>query len=251
MIRTNFTKYHPKYAKVSDFGSHFGASCVIDSRGGTFFRDLFFGTSGRYPPWTEFGIPWDTPGQILSPFWKMLVANLLQSSKIPAQQISPTTPSKKQARMRTNFTDNQSKWNMFHFCCFTKPRKSEAPGLKTIGSAELHKGQQSAAPCSQGTGRPKFFANSDEFFWLYKLQKLFGEQGCSAEPTGTDSLFTFFQIFYDFVHLFERSKNHQKSDLYQTLPKSQKSDPWMPKARFWTHFGWLLASLFRSIFLTA
>jgi hypothetical protein len=44
-------------------------------------------------------------------------------------------------------------------------------------------------------------------------------------------------IFSNLFHFFVRSENHQKSDLYQTLPKSQKSDPWVPKARFWIYFG--------------
>ena len=52
----------------------------------------------------------------------------------------------------------------------------------------------------------------------------------------------------DFGPNFCCSKIHQKSDLYQTLPKSHKSDPWVSKARGWNHFRWLLASLFRSIF---
>ena len=57
-------------------------------------------------------------------------------------------------------------------------------------------------------------------------------------------------IFPDSFHFFCRSKIHQKSDLYQTLPKPQKSDPWTPKARFWSHFGCLLASIFRLFFLS-
>ena len=42
--------------------------------------------------------------------------------------------------------------------------------------------------------------------------------------------------FFDVLQTFCPSKIHQKSDLYQTPPKSQKSDPWVPKARFWSHY---------------
>ena len=60
-------------------------------------------------------------------------------------------------------------------------------------------------------------------------------------------LFSYFRLIFPyFFHFFCRSKIHQKSDLYQTLPKPQKSDPCVPKARFWSHFGCLLASLLHS-----
>ena len=38
---------------------------------------------------------------MLVPFWKALVADVLQNSKTPEQQMSPTTPSKKQAWINT------------------------------------------------------------------------------------------------------------------------------------------------------
>ena len=72
---------------------------------------------------------------------------MLQTSKIPEQQIAPTTPSKKQARIQKNFTDKQYKQIIFYFCCLTMPRKSEAPGLKQIGSAGLC--QHMPQPCTQ------------------------------------------------------------------------------------------------------
>ena len=52
---------------------------------------------------------------------------MLQQSKIPEEQMAPTTPSKKQARTQTIVTNNQAKKIMFHFCCSTEPRESEAP----------------------------------------------------------------------------------------------------------------------------
>ena len=41
MIRKSIEKYHPKYTKLSDLGSHFGAICLIDSRSGACFANLF------------------------------------------------------------------------------------------------------------------------------------------------------------------------------------------------------------------
>ena len=73
-----------------------------------FFCDLFFRTSGG-TPWTDFGLPWGTRGPNLSSFGKISVATVLQISKTPAQQMSPTTPSRKEARMQTNFIDSQFK----------------------------------------------------------------------------------------------------------------------------------------------
>ena len=98
-MRGDIEKYYQTYAKSYDLGSHFGPSCVIDSRGGAFFSRPVFRNLWGVPPWTDFGIPWDTLDPILSLVWKIVIANLLQNSKIPEQQMSPTTPSKKQARI--------------------------------------------------------------------------------------------------------------------------------------------------------
>ena len=37
MMRKNIEKYHQKYRQPCDLGSHFGAICMIVSRGGAFF----------------------------------------------------------------------------------------------------------------------------------------------------------------------------------------------------------------------
>ena len=58
------------------------------------FRDLFSEHLGC-SPWTYFGIPWGTLGPIVSTVQKSVVANILQNSKIPGQQIEPITPSNK------------------------------------------------------------------------------------------------------------------------------------------------------------
>ena len=87
--------YYLNYVKLSDIGFHFGASCLIDSRSAAF---LFFATCFSEPlrgtPWNDFGLPWGTLDTILSILWKSVGANLLQTSKIPEQQIAPTTPPK-------------------------------------------------------------------------------------------------------------------------------------------------------------
>ena len=103
-------------AKLSDFGSHFGASCMRFSRGGAFFRNLFFGTSGGYPPWTDFGLPWDTLRPILSTVWKMLVANCLQNSRLQSNICNQPHLQKNKQRLTNNFTDQQFKRVMFFFC---------------------------------------------------------------------------------------------------------------------------------------
>ena len=63
-----------------------------------FSRDLFFGTSGGTPLdrcWPPLG----TLGHILLTFCNIARATFLKISKIPEQQITPTTPRKKQARI--------------------------------------------------------------------------------------------------------------------------------------------------------
>ena len=109
MMREHIEKYHQKDHQPCDFGSHFGASCDVLSRGGAFFCDLFFGTSGGVPPWTNFSLPWGILGPILSISCKISGAKLVQHSKIPEQQITPTTPSKNKQGFPNNFTDNQFK----------------------------------------------------------------------------------------------------------------------------------------------
>ena len=135
-----YRKMSPNYAKKSDVGSPFGASCLNLSRSSAFVLILVFRNLQGVPPWTDFGLPCGTLGPILLTCWKNLTAALLQTSKIPEQQIAPTTLPKKQARTRKTFTDNQSKQIMFYVCWLTKPRKPEVPCLKTKRSAELPKG---------------------------------------------------------------------------------------------------------------
>ena len=56
MIRTNIGKYYPKYAKLSDVGSHLGAICLNLSWGiALFILRPIFRTLSVVPPWTDFG----------------------------------------------------------------------------------------------------------------------------------------------------------------------------------------------------
>ena len=101
----------------------------------------FGGTSGGYtlgPIWASTGAPLI---RFVS-FWKSSGANVLQMSEILKQPMAPTTPKQKQATMPKNFTENQSRQVIVHFCCLTEPRKSGAPGLTTIGSAGLPQGRK-------------------------------------------------------------------------------------------------------------
>ena len=52
------------------------------------------------------------------------------------------------------------------------------------------------------------------------------------------------RISANFRQTFRRSKIHQKSDPSKSHPKSQKSDPQVPKGRFWSHFCTLFSPIF-------
>ena len=99
MMRENIEKYRQKYRQPCDLGSHFGACCMIVSRGGALFLRPVFRNLWGVPPWTNFGLPWGILGPILSISCKLSGAKLVQNSETPEQQIAPTTPSKKQARI--------------------------------------------------------------------------------------------------------------------------------------------------------
>jgi hypothetical protein len=70
---------------------------------------------------------------------------------------------------------------------------------------------------------------------------LSGSPTHSAGPTHFSSpgarLSPKYQIFPDFGMTFSGPKKRRKNTSSQNAPKSQKSDPWVPKARFWNHFG--------------
>ena len=88
---------------------------------------LVFGTSGGYP-WTDFGLPWGTLGPICSKFQR------LQDNKWH----QPHLQTNKQEFKKTIPITNPNK--SFLTLLFTKPRKSDVPSLKKVGSAELPKG---------------------------------------------------------------------------------------------------------------
>ena len=80
MMRENIENNYPKYTNCSDVGSHLGAGCLADSRGGPFVFDLLFGTSGGYlrrPMLASPAAPLDRFSRL---FGKMLGASLLQNS---------------------------------------------------------------------------------------------------------------------------------------------------------------------------
>ena len=87
MMQKDIEKGHPKYTKVFDLGSRFGASCLKCSRCGALFLQPVFRKLWGVPPWTDFGIPRSTLGPIYLTVWKVLGPKLLRISKIPEQHV--------------------------------------------------------------------------------------------------------------------------------------------------------------------
>ena len=77
------------------------------------------------------------------------------------------------------------------------------------------------------------------------FQTLFSRNHSNPRAVGTSWLLK--RHFFDF---FEKNFAHRKliknwtSITPSPQTESQKSDPWVPKARFWNNFGCFLASLF-------
>ena len=61
-MRGNIEKYHQKDRQPCDLGSHFGASCMADSKGGAFFFATCFSEPLGGTPldqfWPPLGHPW-------------------------------------------------------------------------------------------------------------------------------------------------------------------------------------------------
>jgi hypothetical protein len=109
MMRENIGKYHQKDRQPYDLGSHFGASCMADSRPGAFFLRPVFRNLWGVPPWTNFGLPWVILDPTLSISCKISRAKLVQNSKIPEQHSTNHTFNKNKQGFPNNFTDNQFK----------------------------------------------------------------------------------------------------------------------------------------------
>ena len=106
-----------------------------------FCCNLFFGTSGGYPLGPILassaarlvGLSW--------PFGRFQELICSEFQRFQGNKWHQPHLQQKQARIqKTKHTGNQSKQIIFYFFGLTKPRKSEAPGLEKIGSAELPKG---------------------------------------------------------------------------------------------------------------
>ena len=129
-MRGNIEKYHLKYAKRSDVGPHFGASCVIDSRGGAFFSATYFLEPLGGTPLNRCWHPLVHRWLDFVTFWKDFGSKLAPSFKDSrATNVTNHTFNK----IKQGFKDilliiNPNK-TLFYFCCFTKPRKSEAQSL--------------------------------------------------------------------------------------------------------------------------
>ena len=135
MMWKNIKENYPKNAKLSDFSSHLGASCVVDSLTSTFLFAICFSQPLGGTPLDRFWPPGGTLGPILLLlcFFFFAKAILLQNSKIPEQQITPTTPSKKQARINEKLYRESIQANYVLLLLL----KSEAPGFLESRSAEL------------------------------------------------------------------------------------------------------------------
>ena len=82
ITRGSIIKFRPNYNKLSDCGSHFGASCLVDSCGGTFLGRPVFRTSDGVPSRTD-------------------VSNI----SILRKRMTPATPTNKQARIQQSYPE--------------------------------------------------------------------------------------------------------------------------------------------------
>ena len=137
-------KILPEICQTFRFRFPFWSQLLELSWGSAFCLRPVLGNLWGVPHWTDFG--WRGPrlrplGPIFLTFWKIQAAIVFQNSKIAEQQMAPTTPSNKQARIKKHFADKHAKPLFVYFCCLTKPRKSKAPGLTTnrVGETELPK----------------------------------------------------------------------------------------------------------------
>ena len=110
-----------------------------------------------------------------------------------------------------------------------------------FGAAELRDllrgAEQVVLPVGQFLLDPNSLQTLTNSFDFAKSKSSSGSTGVPPN-LAPEILFSHLRLLLSvFFHFFDRSKNHQKSDLFQTLPKSQKLILWVPKARFWSHFG--------------
>ena len=139
-MRKSIENQSPKYIKFSDLGCHCETICVMVCGPGAFLFGTCFRNLWGIPPSTDFGLPGGTLGPILLTFWESLEAVLLQNSKIPGQEMAPTTPSKKQAKIQKHFTENQPKQNIHLLLLFNKAAQLRGLRFFISASAEIPKG---------------------------------------------------------------------------------------------------------------
>ena len=80
-------------------------SCLALSWGNAFVLLPVFRNLWGVPAWTDLGLPCGTLGPMFLTVWKIVGANVLRISKIPEQQMAPTTPSKKTSIIKKHFND--------------------------------------------------------------------------------------------------------------------------------------------------
>ena len=143
MMRENIETYHPNTTfvqilapmleplalNIPGVARCFWATCFSEHMGGTC--------------WTDVGVSWGTPGQMIFTFGMVLghvlpqMSNIPKWKSIPREQITPITFNNNKSRIQKIRLINPKIVSPFR--CLTKPRRSEAPAC-LIGSAELPKG---------------------------------------------------------------------------------------------------------------
>ena len=136
-MRTNIEKCYPKYAIVSNCGSHVGAICLPCAA--PLLGDLVFETSAG-DPLDRFQPSWGHSWSDFLDFQHNLGPNLVQMSKESRAASRYFKKTKKQHKP----THNQSKKNRTSCVCLSNPRKFETPGLfcmtKERGSSKVQDG---------------------------------------------------------------------------------------------------------------
>ena len=109
-----------------------------------------------------------------------------------------------------------------------------------LGRRSSQRDNDPPPPARRGQGVPNSLRTLTIFFDFANSKSSSGSSTGVPPTLSAESPFSYLRLNFPYIfHFWGRSTNHQKSDLYQILPKAQKSVPWVlePKARFWIHFG--------------
>ena len=115
MQRENIENNYTKYSKLSDWGSKFGAICLIVSPRGPFFLATSFLKRLAVPHWTDVGLQCGTLGPILSIVISLCEPRSKFATKFKDSKATNGTHHtfKKASEASKNDPDNQTKQNSF------------------------------------------------------------------------------------------------------------------------------------------